>query len=348
MANYADSVLLEARLKLQERAQRKFEQRREISSLYDMFKAGQEYIPALERIRQSSQQATSIKYLKKMTFTDGSDKSCNPSGDDNDSGDVDLTWVPKKRTIKVSEKRMFNNEYSAAEDLANKMYQMELDMFNGASGLESVMVAFLEANKTQVNAIEGSNSVNTWNGAGLGDYVETANADIARFYNYLRADMLLNNYNAQVEPIWDVHDAIWSADVANYAAQGTANSVNTAYQFDGFPRITSNFINPAGYFASTHYVVPNGGVAALFWNNPLNRQGRVSGDAEWTTMQSMFRPDITYDVYIKTGCEDTTAIGGAKQDYVTEYEFSFEYALVAQPITNAGETPIFKYQVAKA
>ncbi len=346
MANtYAETILLEARAKLAQRSEKKFEQRRDLSNIYNVFKSGQDWIPNLEAIKEATTQATKIEYLDKITFTDGTTKTCSPSGDVGGSQIVDVSWAQKVRTIKVNEKQHDGNDYKMAEALANLIEQMEMDIWNGAAGMEVLMLAFLEANRTQVNAIDGSNSENTWFGT-PNFYAQTANANLDRFYNYLLSDMQLNNYNA---PIWDIHDTLWNAEVANYASQGTANSVNTAFQFDGFDRVMSNFVAPAGYFKSTHYVIPDGGVSSLYWNEPINRRGATGADGKiWTVQQSMMRPDVTYDLFIDTACADTTSDGGSKQDLVHTYEFTINYAFVNQPITNTGETAIFKYNVANA
>ena len=50
-----------------------------------------------------------------------------------------------------------------------------------------------------------------------------------------------------------------------------------------------------------------------------------------------------FDTLTTYGCADTTSDGGAKQDLVTNIEFTLNYAPVTQPFSVANESAIFKY-----
>lgn len=350
MANYAETVLLEARYLLNQDAEKKFTQRGNLTNIHKAYIEGAEYVSgekgeSLEKLRTATTRATKIKYLKKQTFTATTSKSCNPDGDFGDTGNVTATWASLVRTIKLREKTFLGNEVSAIKALSNSVYQMELDILLGsANSLNAAMLAHLEANRTQVNALSTAGvSKNTWYGT-PNFYVSTAAANIGRFYNFLMADMAANNYNGD---FYDIHDTFWGAEVANYAAQGTANSTNTAYQFDGFERLSSNLIVPTGYNSSLHYVVPKGGVASLTWNDGLNlSNAEIQGGGMYRVQESMLVPGLYYDVFIKEACADTTSYGGGTQDKVTDIEFTLNYSLLKQPLDTANETPIFKYYVA--
>lgn len=349
MNTYLETVLLEARIIAQEMVQKKFNLRPPLTRIHEAFLAGRDYVTgengeSLDELRQAPTQATKVKYLTKMNFTTTNEKTCNPDGDVGGSDSLNVTWVELVKTIKIREKQFAGNEITLIRALANYMYQLEVDMFMGSNSLNSAMLAYLEANRTQVNALSAGGAKNVWEGT-PDFHVAVANGDLNRFYNYLLSDMAMNNYNA---PFFDIHNTGWLSEVAHYAEQGTANSVNTAYQFDGVTRLPSNLIVPGGYDFSTHYIVPEGGVAVLFDNERLNREGRVSNNSGiWTTQQSMLVPDVTFDVFIKEACADTTTYGGGKQDLVRDIEFTTNYALLKQPVAT-NETPIFKYVVKKS
>jgi hypothetical protein len=351
MANFALSALLEARVLMQDRVQREFNQRQQLSQIFKAFMAGQPYVTgmngeSLEALKQATTQATSIKYLTRLTSTITTAKTCTPNGDFGDSGKVDLTWAPLVATQKFRFKTMAGNEYAFEMEMANRMFQMERDIFFGASGLESVMLAYLEAQRTQVNALSAGGFVNTWNGTPAFK-VDVALATKPRFYNQLMVDMAANNYNTMY---FDIHNTGWLAEIANYRNQGGANATNTQYQFENqefFPGMIScptNLIVPSGYAEHRHYIVPEGGVAALFWNDPLNRANKQSADKIWTTQESMLMPGVVFDVFIKESCADTTNQGGSTQDLVVDMEFAINYSLTKQPLDTANETPIFKYE----
>jgi len=342
MANtYADSVLLEARLWQEENVGTRFERRRTATQILPAFLAGQNYIPDIEAIKKATTQATAMLYLKKKDFTINSAKSCTPSGETGGSGKLSLTWTQKGFAVKHQTKKYHGNELSSIAGLAYDLYEAEATFWFGASGIDAILEAYLNTNRTQVNAISAGGGHNTWRGAT--DYdVTVAHADRGRFYNYLMAEMMMNNYSGI---LYDIHDQLWTADVGYYAAQGTANSVNTAFQFDNIIRKPSNLVVPTGYFNSKHYVFEEGAVAFLTWNEMLNREGRVAGDRQWTTMESKFFPGIFFDVFINTSCGDTTDDGGTTQDLVIDFEYTLNYTVAKQPLTTSNETPIFKYQV---
>ena len=343
MANtYADTVLLEARLWQDENMSQKFERRKQNTNILPVFLAGQEYIPDIEDIKMATTQATALMYLKKQDFTINSVKSCSPSGETGGSGKQALTWAQKGVAVKHQTKKYAGNELTSIRGLAYDLAEAEKSFWFGASGIDSILLAYLEANRTQVNALSSlPNAVNTW--AGTPDFeVQTANANLDRFYNYLLSDMQANNYTGMYH---DIHDTLWQSEVAHYGQQGTANAVNTAYQFDDVMRYSSNLIQPTGYNQSVHYIIPEGGVAFLTWNEMLNREGAQDGDRTWGTWESRYFPGLFFDYFAKSGCADTTADGGATQDRVIDYELTLNYAIVKQPLTTANESPIFKYAV---
>lgn len=356
MANtYASTVLQNARIKLMEDSEMMFGRRPKLTQIRTAFLEGQGYIrgvngESLDELRQATTQTTQILYKNPKDFTIGTSKSCSPSGETGSSSALSVTWSTINATIKHQRKKYFGNEIKAAEGLAYDIAEAEKSLWLGASGVDAKMYAYLDANRTQINAISSvGGSKNSWVTAGSAYYVQVANADINRFYNYLMGDMAINNY---VGEMYDIHNVGWMSEVAHYAEQGTANSTNTAYQFDGIKRLPSNLITPAGYFESTHYVVSKGGVACMFWNDQLNRTGHggEGNDRYYTVMESNIVPGVYYDVFITESCADTSDDGGSTQDLVLNIEMSLNYSLVKQPVYNASgtETPIFKYNVALA
>ncbi len=342
MANeYTATILQDARAFLKDENNKKFELRQNMSKVLEAFMRDREFtIPGLSQIKEARIQATKALYMKNKAYTLTTAKSCAPSGESSGSGDVELTWAQLGFVVKSQTKKFQNNEVGRMKALANDLYNGEKSLYTGATGIDSVLATYLNANRTTVNAISTGNvGHNTWRGNP--DYhVEVANADINRFYNYAQAEMAINNYDGE---LMDIVNTMWLADWQYYQSQGQANAVNTEFQFPGFTPYVTNLIQPAGYNGSIHYIVPTGGVAFLDWNNPLNLEGKISGQKEWTTAQSLLHPELTLDLYVYETCEDTTDDGGDKQDLVINYEFTLNYAIAKQPITASGETPIYKY-----
>ncbi len=314
-----------------------FELRHQMYGAMDAFMFRRDFtIPNLDQIRKSALQTTSAIYMKNKTFPIGTSLSCNPSGTSSGSGMVDLTWITYTANVEVQHKRFYNNEVARLKATANDFYNAEISILDD---VETYLMAYCEANRTGVNALNTVNSRNTWVGGGV-DIVQVANANMNRFYNLARADMKTNKYKGQ---IMEIHDSQWTAEQAYYQAQGAANSANTEFQFKGFDSYTSDAILPSGYYGHLHYLIPVHGVAILDWTSQLNRDGRKEGDSEWGTYQSLVYPGLDMQLFKKTACSDTTADGGSKQDLVETHELSLTFAVTKAPLSTANETPIFKY-----
>lgn len=345
MANFNDTLLQNARAKITQDLREKFEGRARYTELIEAFmQTSSLTIPDLAAIREAVTQTAQTMYRKKTARTPGTAKTCSPSGTAGDSGIVSLTWNTRTVTVEISEALHDGNEYKMTETLAGELLDAEKDLFKGshANSVDSALLAYLEANRTQVcNADHG-----TFDGVNFSlDYPV---ADVADFYNKLYDDMQLNNYSGE---FYDIFNTSWGAYARQQVNQGEANATNTKFQYQmpfDFNGFASNSISNAAGDLTTHYVVPSKGLAILDWNNPKNRRGPGAGrtgDAYWDTYQSKFMPGATLDLFKKVACADTSASGGSVQDLVHTYELSFNFALTHAPLSVANETPIFKTAV---
>lgn len=343
MANYASSVLLAARLIQQEKYSRKFEGRPVNSYLVDMLMKDRDItIPMLSEIRESTTQTTTILYPTKTAYTVNSAKSCSPTGEQGDSGSVNLTWATKQVEVIISEKRHKGNEIKMAQALAWELLMAEQAIWkDSASSVEAAIYAYLEANRTQVAASTGTNG--TWDATNFNyDY---ALANINDFYNLLVDDLALNNYSGEMN---EAFNTSWGSKIRYQANQGEANATNLAYQYNmpvNFMGYASNYIANASGDGSTHYIIPQGGVAILDWNDPLNRENAKTGDSEWSLYESRFIPGVMLDMFHKVSCSDTSGSGGGTQDLVHVFELSYNYAIAKQPLSTANATPIIKANI---
>ena len=340
MANeYLATVLPEARAFVSEIVNKKFEQRAPLTNILQAFMSGQQYIPDIASIKKADRQATSLDYLTRKNFTIKNGKTCVLGGETAGSGRSSLTWQSIGVEILHSEKQYQNNEVAGMRALANSLYEAEKSLLFGSGGLDSILLAYLEANRTYIN----NGTINTWRGV-PDFYMESSVADKDDFYNNLVAEMAENNYSPN---FFDIANTSWMATMNKLKAQGTGNAVNTSYQFDGVDFLASNLITVPATMQSVHYVIPEGGVAIVDWNDPLNRQGKTSGGKTWGTYQSKLMPSLTYDLFITENCDDTTADGGNVQDLVTKFEITLNFAVTSQPLSTPTETTIAKYQILK-
>jgi hypothetical protein len=346
MANYADTVLLAARAKQEERYRNKFEGRPENTFLMDMFLKNRSItIPQLQDIRRATTQTTSTLYQVNPSFILGDAKSCDPTAQQADSGKVDLTWSKIVGAFTTSMKRHDGNEYSMIEDVAWGLLRLEMDMLknDATNGMDAILAAYLDTNRTQVNAAS-TGGINTWDGVNFN--MDVALADINDYYNSVLSEMHLNNYSGN---FLEAYNTTWEATARQQVNQGQANATNLQFQYQnpfGFEGFASNLLTPSAGNGSVHYVVPENGVALLDWNEPLNVRGDSNGDESWGLYESRMFPGIFFDLFTKVACTDTSASGGSTQDKTIKYELTLNYSIVKQPLSTANETPIFKYEIA--
>jgi len=343
MANYASTVLLEARAKQQDKYAKKFEGRPENSMLMDLFLKNRDMtIPNLAELRSSTTRATKMLYPLKTAYTVNAAKSCAPTGQQGDSSIVTLSWATSQVEVITSLKRHNGNEYNMIESLSWELLMAEQAMWkDSVSSMEAVLLAYLDTNRTQVAATNDVHA--TWDAINYN--YDMAFADLGNFYNFMFDDLTRNKYTGTM---LDAYNTGFGGYIRSQANQGNANATNSAFQYSnpfdfvGFP---CNYINNSTSDLSTHYIIPEGGVTILDWNDPVNLEGRISGDLEWGTYQSRFFPGITLDLFTKTACADTSGSGGGTQDFTTTYELSFNYAIAKQPLSAVGATPIFKTNI---
>jgi hypothetical protein len=342
MANtYSSTNLLEARAMITPEMEKKFERRKNLTQAMNLFLMDREYsIPDLAEIKEADVQTTKVWYKKRKSFTKITAKSCTPTGETGGSAIATVSWSQMGFKVIHQAKKYHNNEIKGLQGLAYDLMEGEASFWFDSDGFDATLIAYLEANRTQVAKDLADGTHNDFKGNPQYFY-EVANADSPRFYNYLIPEMNLNNYSGE---LLELHNTMWGAEIAYDGAQGPGNNINTQFQFrEDVTRFKTNLLTPPSYYFTEQFIIPRGGVALLDWNDPLNRQGKVTEAGEWTTYESKFFPGIKFDLFIKNSCSDTTADGGTTQDSVTNYEFILNYAAVKQPMSTANETPIFKY-----
>lgn len=343
MANqYAETLLLEARQLMSTGTNANFELRKNNSSIVNAFmKYTDQVVMNLNDLKASTTNEAKLKYFKKITQSLVNDKSCTPSGVSGGTGSLTFSYLKKGFIAQVSEKIHDGNMVSMASALKMNLLDQELQFWFGTGGIDSVLATLLNTNRTQVNAISVAGvGHNEWDG--INYLTKVAKADVSRFYNYAKSEMEANNYGGLIQ---EIHNTGWTAERMNYVNQGVANATNTAFQFEGIEASSTNHLVPDTYYMSKHFLVPAGALGFVTWNEPLNKRGQDLGDKQWGVYESQLFPGIYFDLMSYSTCSDTSADGGAKADIVHNYELVLNYYPFIVPLSNAGETPIFKYAV---
>ena len=338
MANvYAATVLQDARAWLKGDNNKKFELRPVKTNIIGAFLKDREFtIPNLGAIKKATTQTTTAMYFTKKDFTINASKSNSPSGEKSGTSSADLSWATKGFTIDLPSKQYDGNEVARQKGFAMSLYNAERTFW---ATFDETLLAYLVANMSTVNDATGGGSFST-------NAFVVNNSEAEEFYNILDAHMAMNDFGGE---ILDVHDTYWKKYARHYAAQGTGNSTNLSYQFDGFQTFASNKIVPGTGELSRHYIIPLNGVAIIDWNEPANRRGDTLHDGSYLgTFQSLFFPELTFDIFVKSAWGDTSSNGGSVQDKTETFEFSLNYALTTQPFTESGRSAIYKYIIASS
>lgn len=342
--SYTASQLLKAQAFIPTIFEQKFERRRAISQIMQIFLKGQSAIPVQElaRMKSSPNRTTEILYRTRKDFTStlNTSKGVSPSGETGATAAVTLSWeLDKAFEVLHETKKYANNQISAEEGLAYDLLEGEASYWFGAANKEKQLADYLLANRTQINVNSDGKSQNTWKPT-ADFFMEVAKTDESLFINYLVPEMLRNKYTGMLDVITDL---MYKAPLEYYQAQGNQNGTNYAFQFRNVNFAASAFITPDSGYKTNAFVVPEGGVAMVTWNEGINIKGEDDGQYYWGTYPSKFFPGINFDVFAKREAKQSTT---DYQDRVINFEFTLWNAKIIQPLSGgSGETPIFQYQI---
>lgn len=334
---YADTVLLNARAFINENQNKGFELRRTKNMVVEAFLRNREFtVPNLADIKKATTQTTQFMYMKSKDFTIGSAKSNTPSGEKSGSGITSLSWSTKTFIVDLPTKQYLGNEVSRDKGYAFSIYNGEKTFWNT---MATTLLAYLNSNKSTVNSGDG------YDGTLAAGTMTVPYSEADQFYNILQGHMDLNSFNG---PFMDICSSYWTKYVRHFAAQGAGNDENLSYQFGNFLVHPANSLAAGTGNSSKHYIVPEGGIVMLDWNELPNRNGQKMAAYELMTYESMFFPGIFFDVMVKESIGDTSSDGGTVQDFTLTVEFALNYALATQPFTESGRTAIYEYVVPSA
>lgn len=334
MANYAASVLAEAKLILSERFAEP-EKRLKAAGVFGAFRKNTDLaIPNVGSLRTKEERAEKAYFANRTKRANTSSRTHDHSGVVGDSTEVSLSWATYGDKFQTSLKRSDNNVMADAVILAN---EIENAFKNIYESMDDAALAFLGTNKSTVNAATKNGVFDATN-----DVFEVATANIARFLQHGKSMLKQNYYSGSFEAILD---PVLYLEAEHFLMQGAGNSTNTSYQStlggDIWEAITlsdANYPNGAGYF------VPSGTIGVVDWIPSQNRTGVGSFDSVLGGYSSIVDPisGLTMAVHSYSNRADTSAAGGDTQDVVQEWEISVDLSFNKSPLTAAGETTIFE------
>ena len=291
-------------------------------------------LPSHSTLRTREDRPVSAYLFKRTKRTPGSSRTYNHSGDRGDSIGVDLSWSTISDTFSISIKQLDNNVFGFEQALANLIQNAAINI-NDA--IEEMLVTYLIAQRTQVNAATKGGTFNTANYA-----FEISDADKQLFFQRIGSMMRQNDYRGSYDLIAD--PIIYSS--AQYlASQGTMNGTNYGFQFGGLNIAESIRLDDANYPKGVALALPENQFGILDWIPRQNRRGEGDYNSYVGGYGSMVDPmgsGMTFAVHGYQQRADTSTQNGDTQDVVIEFELSVDISPLIAPLSTAPESVVFE------
>ena len=333
MANYLPSVLLKAQAKIDASMQAP-EFRYKMTPAFEVAKQNSNFlIPNYEALKTSDSRAVETYIINRSSRSAGSARAYDHSGVNGDTTAVSLTWATYTDKFKLSLKQGDRNIFDNAELLAKQYMNAFINIHNA---IGTAAQDYLSTNKNQVELTSPKGA--TWNDTNNA-YVISA-ADSNRFAQRVKSIMRQDNYNTNTFDV--IADPTQYADLEYIANQGTGNSTNWGFQYNGLNIAESTEITVPDNFTGAAFVMPAGTFGVLPWIPKKNREGW--GDMEsyvggyGTIVDPISGLTMAVHGYAERADNDTT--GSEVQDVNYEFEVSIDLAFLSAPLSTSDASVI--------
>lgn len=330
MANYANTLKLDALSMLQENANKDFR-----PAMYGATKAFNDYkrdvILNFEDFRNEESEPDlrdrKVDYLRRDSQTVNSSRAASITGSMGTSSRTSLSFTTYAREFTISDDNARSNTFNAARQLAAQIRNARLDI---AAEIESDMITKLEAFR---NTVDPSSVLSTWDSS---NYVnEIANANKEDYFNYMETEMRGRDYSGMLQVI---NTNAANAFIQKYQAQGTGNSTNLEFQFPGLEFYTSGSMTNLSDYLFTSYVVEKYSLGLVDWIPPKNRDNLQHGLWDFEAIpdpMGIFDSGFALATYktVQDSSDADANIGGNTQDAVWKFEMSIDVAPFIPTIT---------------
>lgn len=334
MANYTPSNLVNAQAILQGQFQAQELRFLDPVTFKSIIKNSSIMFPDHKVIRTREDRTVDAKYNLRTSRALGSARAAAHTGAKGDSATLTPSWTPRTDGFKTSLKTADNNVFSSEQMLANELSNV---FANFAEGLETISTTFINTNRSAVNVATQEGTFNATN-----DVFEIALADIDRAVQIAKSVMHVNKHAG----VLDIYcDTIAFNRFEQQAFQGSGNSTNLGFQFNGVNFIHSVELGALGVAVDVTYVngywlaVPVGSIGMLDWIPTQNRMGIVTKENMYGTVINPI-DGLSYALHSYEEREDSAGTNGATQDVKTEWEISIDTAFEVAPDSTAGDTPL--------
>lgn len=333
MANYAASVLAEAKLKLAARYAAPEKRLKSAGVIGAFLKNTDLAMPKVGELRLKEERSEKGYFFNRSKRSTTSSRTHDHSGSVGDSTEVAFSWDSFVDKAQTSLKRSDNNVFADAELLANELDNM---FKNIHESIDAAALAHLATNKSLVNTGTKNGSYNATN-----DVFEVASGDADRIFQYGKSMLRQNHYKGAADVILD---PILFAQAEYLAGQGVGNATNHGFQMSGMNMFESVDLADENYTNGVGYWIPEGTIGVADWIPSQNRAGEGDFDSVLGGFGSIVDPytGLTFAIHGYSARADTSGSGGDAQDVVTNWELSVDLSFNNSPLTVTDETTIFE------
>jgi hypothetical protein len=328
MANFDVSNLLTAQTILADRYKQP-EMRMKPAPAFSLLTSNDNFlIVGAETLKLRDDRAIEAHLLKRTKRDSGSARAHNHTGTLDDSQKVTLTWTTKSDKTAISLKLLGKSVFDFNTVLANKLEQCAMNILEDK---ETEAIAYLMAQRATAQPTLKGGSFNASTNA-----VEIDGNVSSTFYQRVKSIMRQNYFSGRFDVI---ADSLKYIDAERDGSQGSGNSTNLAFQFNGLNIVESPELTDSDYTNGCALVMPQGDAAALNWIPKQNRTGwgdynsYVGGYGTFNFM------GYSFALHGYAGRSDTSASNGDSQDVTMEFELSLDSSFNKAPLsTIAGRT----------
>ncbi len=339
MANFSPSNLVAAQTRLAKKFTAPESREKVLPALKLGLSNSDILIKDAAAIRTREDRTVTAYAMKRQVRTPGSQRSATHTGSSGDSMSMPLSWSTYSDTFSISLKQMDNNIFSWQEAFDQNVMNCILNIH---SQIESDFVAFLLTNRTQ--AVKTTTPIGnrvTWNATNYAH--EIGAADQKQFFQLAKTIMTQNYYNNGTFDC--ISGGQCYVNASFWAAQGSENAQNTAFQFTGMNIQESVDLTDSNYGQGVALIMAPGSVALIDWIPKQNRTG--SGDYNsyvggYGSFKDPYGTKLTFAVHAYELRQDTSTSNGVQQDNMMQFEISVDIAQATTPLSTSGESTIFE------
>ena len=262
-------------------------------------------------------QTVSIPVIQRATYTTTATRACTKNTDENTSAYEDVTFTTIETGFQMLKAQYKSNNIQYQEDFNRKMIDVQRTFL---AALDTAALTNLNTNKSAVNNADG----NPYTVASNIMVVPEEDNDL--FFNELGSIMLQNDFDGFYNVVATPRVR---ALIRELTAQGSANDMNTQFQFDNYSLAYTRSVTPATGYRDVVYAMPTGSLGYLSWIDVDSQMGNRSSDGhEWSTQMLPLLGHNVGLLYSSTCASKDSTLTGLDATLHESWQFSFDYAFI--------------------